>query len=132
VLNKVTLIGRLGMDPETKTLPGFKVVTNFTVATSERWQDKEGNKSEKTEWHKIVVWGKLAEICGKRLSKGSLVYIDGKLQTRSWDDQSGQKKYATEIVATSVTFLGPKGKQNAEPEDNEFEPMFDSTEEIPF
>lgn len=132
MLNKVMVIGRLGADPEVKTLSTSKVVTNFTVATSERWQDKDGNKSEKTEWHKVVIWGKLAEICGKILSKGSLVYIEGKLQTRSWDDQSGQKKYATEIVATSVTFLDSKGKQDSGSENKEFESMFDSSEETPF
>lgn len=103
-VNKVTLVGRLGGDPEVKTV-GTNQVASFSVATSETWQ-KDGQKQEKTEWHRIVVWGKQAENAGKYLKKGRQVYIEGKLQTRSWEDQQGQKHYATEVVAQNIQYLG--------------------------
>ena len=105
-LNKVMIIGRLGADPEMKTLSSGNSLTTFSIATSENWKDKDGQKQEKTEWHRIVVWGRLAEICGKYLAKGREAYIEGKLQTRSWEDQQGQKRYTTEVVASNVQFLG--------------------------
>lgn len=103
MLNKVTLIGRLGKDPEIKDLQNGSVA-NLSIATTERWKDKDGKNQERTEWHRVNVWGKLAEICAQNLSKGRMVYVEGRLQTRSWDDK-GVKKYATEIVADKVIFL---------------------------
>lgn len=104
-VNKVIILGRLGQDPELKTTPTGNSVCNFSIATSESWNDKSGQKQERTEWHRIVVWGKLAELCGQYLSKGRQAYVEGKLATRSWD-QDGVKRYATEINAMSVQFIG--------------------------
>lgn len=152
-VNKVIIIGRLGTDPETKTVSSGQAVTRMSVATSESWVDRDGQKQEKTEWHRIVVWGKLAEICAKYLAKGRQVFVEGRLQTRSWEDNQGQKKYTTEIVATNIQFLGAQGStsdsygnasnnnasfgggnnNNSNPfDDFGPEPSFDSAEEIPF
>jgi single-strand DNA-binding protein len=110
-VNKVILIGRLGKDPEIRSTPNGTTVCKFSLATDDRWTDKSGEKQERTEWHNIVAWGKLAEICGQYLRKGKLVYIDGAIRTDSWDDkETGQKKYRTEIVANSMQMLGPKGE----------------------
>jgi len=109
-LNKVILIGNLGRDPEVKYLPSGQAVANFSVATNERWQGKDGKTEERTEWHRIVVFGKQAENCGEYLSKGRSVCIEGRLQTREWDDKSGQKRSTTEVVANRVIFLGSKGE----------------------
>jgi len=107
-VNKVVLIGRLGRDPEIRYTGDGKAVTNFSIATSDSWIDKAtGEKRDRTEWHNIVAWERLAEICGEHLSKGSQVYIEGKLQTRSWE-QGGVKRYTTEIVASNIQFLGEK------------------------
>jgi len=105
-VNKVIILGRLGQDPELKYTPGGAAVCNFSLATSENWTDKSGQKQEKTEWHRIVVWGKLAELCNQYLSKGRQAFVEGKLQTRSWDDNNGQKRYMTEINASTVQFIG--------------------------
>jgi single-strand DNA-binding protein len=105
-VNKVILLGRLGQDPELKYTPGGSPVCNFSVATTESWTDKSGQKQEKTEWHRIVVWGKLAELCNQYLSKGRQAFLEGRLQTRSWDDKDGNKKYTTEILASTVQFIG--------------------------
>ena len=106
-INKAILIGRLGADPEVRYTPSGVAVANFNIATSEEWKDKEtGEKKERTEWHRIVVWSKLGELCGEYLSKGRQVYIEGRIQTRSWDDRDGNKRYTTEIIATDVQFLG--------------------------
>ena len=106
-VNKVILLGRLGQDPELKYTPSGAAVCNFSLATSETWTDKNsGQKNEKTEWHRIVVWGKLAELCNQYLAKGRQAFVEGRLQTRSWDDQNGQKRYTTEINATTVQFIG--------------------------
>ncbi len=105
-VNKVILVGRLGQDPELKYTPSSMAVCNFTLATSESWNDKSGQKQERTEWHRVVVWGKLAELCGQYLAKGRQAYIEGALQTRSWDDKDGNKRYTTEINARTVQFLG--------------------------
>lgn len=110
-VNKVILLGRLGENPELKHTPSGQAVCNFSIATSESWTDKSGQKQEKTEWHRIVVWGKLAELCNQYLAKGRQAFIEGKLQTRSWDDQNGQKRYTTEILANTVQFIG--GAPNA-------------------
>jgi single-strand DNA-binding protein len=107
-LNKVMLIGNLGKDPEVKTIPSGTKVANFSLATTEKYTDKSGQKVEKTEWHKIILWKGLAEIAERYLKKGSTVYIEGKLTTRSWDDKDGQKKYTTEIVGDQLQMLGGK------------------------
>ena len=101
-VNKVILIGNLGKDPEVRYTPGGQAVANFTIATNENWTGKDGQKQERTEWHRIVVWGKTAEICGEYLSKGRQVYIEGRLQTREWTNKEGQKQYTTEVVANPV------------------------------
>jgi single-strand DNA-binding protein len=106
-LNKVILIGRLGKDPEMRFTPSGRAVTNFTMATSDYWMDQNNERQERTEWHRIVVWAKLAETCAKILSKGKLVYIEGRLQTRAWDDRDGNKRYTTEIVANAMQILSP-------------------------
>lgn len=108
MLNMVILIGNLGKDPELKYLSTGSAVCEFSVATSERWKDKEGNKQEKTEWHNIVLWGKLAEIAKEYLHKGSKVFIEGRLQTRSWEKDDGTKAYRTEIVGSKMQMLDSK------------------------
>ena len=105
-VNKVILIGNLGADPEVRFTPGGQAVANFRIATSDTWTDKNGQKQERTEWHRIVVWGKLAELCGEYLKKGRQCYVEGRLQTREWTDKENRKNYTTEVVANSVTFLG--------------------------
>ena len=105
-VNRVTILGRLGNNPEIRTTNTGMNVANFNVATSEYWNDKSGQKQERTEWHRVVVWGKLADLCGQYLSKGRQCYVEGRLQTRQWDDKDGNKRYTTEIVATQVQFLG--------------------------
>lgn len=105
-VNKVILLGRLGQDPELKYTPGGAAVCNFSMATTEAWTDKSGQKQEKTEWHRIVVWGKLAELCNQYLAKGRQAFVEGRLQTRSWDDKDGSKRYTTEILANTVQFIG--------------------------
>ena len=104
-VNKVILIGNLGADPELKYTPSGAAVSNFSLATNESWVDGKGERQEKTEWHRIVVWGKLAEICHEFLKKGSKIYVEGRLQTRSWDGQDGNKRYTTEVVARDVQML---------------------------
>ncbi|HVS30035.1 MAG TPA: single-stranded DNA-binding protein [Thermoanaerobaculia bacterium] len=109
-INKVILIGRLGRDPEIRSTPSGTTVAKFSIATDERYTDKSGEKQERTEWHNIVAWSKLAEICGQYLKKGKLVYIEGSLRTDSWDDkETGQKKYRTEIVANNMQMLDRRG-----------------------
>jgi single-strand DNA-binding protein len=105
-VNKVILVGRLGQNPEVRYTPSGSAVANFSVATNEAWTDKSGQKQERTEWHRIVVWGKLAELCSKYLEKGRQCYVEGRLQTRSWQDKDGQTKYSTEVQAQTVQFLG--------------------------
>lgn len=105
-VNKVILVGNLGADPETRTIESGAKVANFSIATSERYKDKNGNQVDKTEWHNIVMWRGLADIAEKYLKKGSQVFIEGKLRTRSWDDQNGNKRYTTEVLADNMTLLG--------------------------
>jgi single-strand DNA-binding protein len=105
-VNKAIVIGNLGKDPEVRFTPGGQAVANFSVATNESWKDKNGQTQERTEWHRIVVWGKLAELCGEYLKKGRSAYVEGRLQTREWTDKEGKKNYTTEIVANQVVFLG--------------------------
>jgi single-strand DNA-binding protein len=108
-INKVILIGNLGRDPELRYTPGGQAVANFTLATNERFSSKDGEKQERTEWHRIVAWGRTGELCAQYLSKGRSVYVEGRLQTREWEDKEGQKRRTTEIVATTVQFLGGRG-----------------------
>jgi single-strand DNA-binding protein len=105
-VNKVILIGNLGRDPELKYTPGQNAVCNFTLATNEQWTDKSGAKQERTEWHRIVAWGKQAEICGQYLKKGRQVYVEGSLTTREWNDKDGNKRTTTEVKAQRVQMLG--------------------------
>lgn len=118
-VNKVILIGNLGQDPEIRYMPSGGAVANLTLATSESWRDKQtGEMKEKTEWHRVVIFGKLAEIAGEYLRKGSQVYIEGQLQTRKWQDQSGQDRYSTEVVVNiggSMQMLGGRGGQDGAP-----------------
>ncbi len=106
-VNKVILIGRLGADPEIRYTPSGTAVANFRIATNERWINKQGEKQERTEWHRIVAWGKLGEFCGQYLTKGKQVYIEGRLRTRSWEDKDGNKRSTTEIFAERLQFVGP-------------------------
>ena len=101
-LNKVLLIGNLGQDPEMTYTQGGTAKAQLSIATQEKWKDKGGDTQEKTEWHRVIAWGKLAEICGQYLTKGRQVYIEGRLQTRSWEDKDGNKRWTTEIVATGM------------------------------
>lgn len=111
-VNKVILVGRLGKDPEIRSTPSGTSVAKFSVATDDRYTDRAGEKQERTEWHNIVVWGKLAEICGQYLRKGKLVYLEGSIRTDSWDDkESGQKKYRTEVVANTMQMLDRRGDE---------------------
>ncbi len=110
MVNKVILVGNLGRDPELRSTPSGQPVASFSLATTRRWRDKAGQRQEQTEWHNIVVWGKQAEIAGQYLTKGKQIFLEGRLQTRSWDDkQSGEKKYRTEIVCDNFQMLGTKG-----------------------
>lgn len=139
-VNKVILIGNLGGDPEKRFTGSGAAVTTFNIATTDRWTDKQGQKQERTEWHRVVVWGQQAENCAQYLSKGRPVYIEGRLQTRQWDDKSGNKRYTTEVVAQRVQFLGtPQGAQSKANQDNstpssDFNPGFtgDDTDDVPF
>lgn len=110
-VNKVLLIGRLGGDPEVRYTTNGGAVANFNLATNENWTDKNGQKQERTEWHRVVVWGKMAELCGQYLSKGRQAYVEGRLQTREWNDKDGNKRYTTEIVAQNIQFLGGQGER---------------------
>lgn len=107
-VNKAILVGNLGRDPELRQTPNGQAVVNFTLATSESWTDKSGERQERTEWHRIVVWGRQAEMCNQYLSKGRTVYVEGRIQTREWEDKDGNKRYTTEINASNVTFIGPR------------------------
>ncbi|HEY7368315.1 MAG TPA: single-stranded DNA-binding protein [Thermoanaerobaculia bacterium] len=107
-VNKVILIGNLGRDPEMRTTPQGTTLARFSVATTTSWKDASGARQDRTEWHDVVAWDKLAQICGEYLHKGKMVYVEGSLQTRSWEDQTGQKRYKTEIKANNVVMLSPR------------------------
>jgi single-strand DNA-binding protein len=111
-VNKVILIGNLGRDPETRYMPSGDAIANITLATTDTWKDKNGEKQERTEWHRVAFFGKLAEIAGEYLKKGSQVYVEGRLQTRKWQDKDGQDRYTTEIVADRMQMLGARGGGN--------------------
>jgi len=136
-INKVILIGRLGSDPEVRYTPDGTAVANFSIATSDEWTDKNsGEKKERTEWHRIVAWRRLGEICGEYLSKGRQVYVEGKLQTRSWE-KDGITRYSTEIIANDVQFLGrrPDGTTTTvqpEPPMQQVAPVDGKDPDIPF
>lgn len=113
-VNKVILVGRLGKDPDVRFMPNGEAVTNVTLATTETWKDKSGVKQEKTEWHNLVFYRRIAEIAGEYLKKGSQIYIEGKLQTRKWQTKEGQDRYTTEIIVSEMQMLG--GKTTSQPE----------------
>lgn len=116
-INKVILIGNLGRDPEVRYTPSGTAVANFSIATTENWTNKDGEKESHTEWHRIVAWGRLGEICGEYLSKGKQVYIEGRIRTNEWEDQEGNKRQTKEIVATTMQMLGSRAQ--AEPSSDE-------------
>jgi len=109
-LNKAILIGHLGRDPEIRSTPDGTPVANFSLATSESWTDRSGTRQERTEWHNIVAWRKLADLCKRYLTKGRQVYVEGRIQTREWDDRDGNKRRTTEIVANQIVFLGSRAE----------------------
>jgi len=136
-VNKVILVGRLGRDPEVRYTPNGVAIANFSIATSEEWKDKDtGEKQERTEWHRIVAWRRLGEICGEYLHKGSQVYIEGRLQTREWEDRDGNKRYTTEVVAQNMQMLGkPSREGRAESQEERYpdeEPISIPDDDIPF
>lgn len=114
-VNKVILVGNVGRDPELRYTQGGQPVASFSIATNERFKDKEGNWKDRTEWHRIVAWARLAEICGEYLRKGSQVYVEGRIQTRDWEDKEGNKRQTTEIVALSMQMLGRRGGEAGGP-----------------
>lgn len=114
-VNKVILLGRLGKDPDLRYTPSGTPVATISLATDLVWKDQEGNQKQQTEWHRVVLWRKLAEISGNYLKKGSLVYIEGRLQTRSWNDKNNVTRYTTEVIADSLTMVGPKMERAGEP-----------------
>jgi single-strand DNA-binding protein len=135
-VNKVILIGNLGADPELRYTPGGKAVATLRLATSEQWMGKDGQKGEHTEWHRVVAWARLGEICGEYLHKGSQIYIEGRLQTKAWEDKDGNKRYTTEIIAQRMQMLGAPGKgRNVVAADDGFsseEPISIPDDDIPF
>lgn len=118
-VNKAILIGNLGADPEVRSTSGGTPVANFRIATSETYTTREGQRETRTEWHRIVTFGRLAEICGQYLRKGKQVYVEGRIQTRDWEDQSGNKRYTTEIVCNQMQMLGRAGETDYSPDDSQ-------------
>ena len=138
-LNKVILIGNLGRDPELRYTANGQPVANFTLATTESWTNKSGEREQRTEWHRIVTWGRLAEICGEHLNKGKQVYVEGRLQTREWEDREGNKRKTTEVTANQVLMLGRRGDGPGgpssppdAPEDSPPDASPDDSDDIPF
>ena len=110
MVNKVILVGNLGRDPEVRNTPSGQTVAEFSLATNRRWRDRDGNRQEQTEWHRIVCWGRQAEVAGQYLNKGKQIYVEGRLQTRSWDDKNtGEKRYRTEVICDNFQMLGQRG-----------------------
>ena len=118
-INKVILVGHLGRDPELRYTQSGQPVANFTLATSESYSKRDGEREERTEWHRIVAWGRLAEICAEYLSKGRQIYIEGRIQTREWEDREGEKRRTTEIVAREMQMLGRRGETNTSYNDSQ-------------
>ena len=117
-VNKVILVGNLGADPETRYTAGGSAVTNVRLATTDSWKDKQsGEQQERTEWHRVVFWGRLAEICAEYLRKGSQIYVEGRIQTRKWQDKDGQDRWSTEIVGNEMQMLGGRGGGQSAPQD---------------
>ena len=135
-VNKVILIGNLGKDPELRYLPSGGAVTKFSLATGSRWKDKDGQWQDRTDWHNIVAFGRTAEVCNEYLKKGSPVYVEGRIQTRSYDDRDGNKKWITEIIAQNVNLLGRKGEPGEETPEEVEQPVVEETktedEDLPF
>lgn len=145
-VNKAILVGRMGKDPETRYLPNGDAVTNITLATSETWKDKNGEKQEKTEWHRVTFYRKLAEIAGEYLKKGSMIYVEGRIETKKWQDKDGQDRYTTEIIANEMRMLSGKqdgrgssdqgaaeGRQSPQPNHDQVGNGFDDmSDDIPF
>ncbi len=122
-LNRVMLLGNVGRDPEVRYTASGRAVATFTLATSQRWRDQEGNDQERTEWHRIVAWGRLGEICGEYLGKGKQAFIEGRIQSREWEDQDGNKRTTVEIVASDLILLGGSGGgQGFKPDDSARKP----------
>lgn len=115
MVNRVILVGNLGKDPEIRFTPNGRALCKFSLATSEKWTDNDGNKQERTEWHNVVVWGKAAEACGQYLSKGSKAYVEGSIHTRQYDDKDGNRRYITEINARDVKFMGGGAERSQRP-----------------
>jgi single-strand DNA-binding protein len=135
MINKAILVGRLGKDPEVRYTPDGMMITNFTLATDEQRKDKNGERVQKTEWHRIVTFGKLAEICGKYLVKGKLVFVEGRIQTRAWEDKEGGKRSTTEIIASDMRMLDSKGQRSGDAEEPPLSHSADaplSEEDVPF
>ncbi|OGQ86544.1 MAG: single-stranded DNA-binding protein [Deltaproteobacteria bacterium RIFOXYD12_FULL_56_24] len=136
MVNKVILIGNLGKDPEVRYSQAGAAIASFNVATTETWKKQDGSKEELTEWHRIVAFGRLGEICGEYLAKGSKVYIEGRLQTRKWDDKDGNTKYTTEIVAREMKMLSPRGSSGDSSQGQQYnEPPFPEQvmgDDVPF
>lgn len=135
MVNKVILVGRLGSDPDTRFTSGGQAVCNFSLATDETFKDREGNKQKKTEWHKITIWGKLSEIAQQYCHKGDLVYVEGKIQSRTWDDREGNKREAKDIIVNNLRMLGGKraaGDSPAPGQPQEVPATEISDEDIPF
>ena len=138
-VNKVILVGRVGKDPEVRYMPNGDAAAKFSLATSEKWKDKSGEQQERTEWHNIVVFRRLAEVVGEYVTKGGLLYVEGKLQTRKWQDKEGGDRYSTEVLADKIDFLSTKGgverqssAGSAEPKPSS-EPGYDGfDDDIPF
>lgn len=121
-VNKVILVGNLGSDPELRHTPSGTPVANFRIATNEVWTNKEGQRDQRTEWHRIVTFGRLAEICGQYLTKGKQVYVEGRIRTREWEDQTGNRRFTTEIIANQMVMLGRAGDAGYVPEEAQAEP----------
>ena len=136
MVNKVILIGNLGRDPEVRSTPSGQPVANFSLATNRRWKDRDGNRQEQTEWHNLVCFGRQAEVAGQYLKRGDRIYVEGRLQTRSWEDkQSGEKKYRTEIVCENFQMLGGRGEEGGGASGGDYNGPSDSgpeDDDIPF
>jgi len=128
--NRVILVGHVGAKPEVRYTPSGAAVANFSLATTEAWTDNDGNKQDRTDWHRIVAWRQLAEVCEQFVDKGTLVYIEGKLQTRSWEDKNGVKRYTTEVIAESLTMLGSRSDSKSTPPDDFGEVSAETEEEM--
>lgn len=134
MINKAILIGNLGQDPEVRYSQTGTPIASFSIATTETWKKQDGSKEEQTEWHRIVAFGRLGEICGEYLSKGSKVYIEGRIQTRKWEDKDGNTRYTTEIVAREMKMLSPRGAGDNNSQYNEEPPFPEQTmgDDVPF